>query len=40
MNGQFQLVLVRVGDIGVRGALHDGADVVLRNGISDHVQGE
>lgn len=40
MNGQLQLVLVRVGDLGVWGAFHDGADVVLCKRISDQVQRE
>lgn len=31
VDGQLQLILVRVGDLGVWGALHDGADVVLQN---------
>lgn len=31
VDGQLQLVLVRVGDLGVWGALHDGADVVLQS---------
>lgn len=34
VDGQLQLVLVGVGDLGVWRALHNGADIVLSNGIS------
>lgn len=33
VDGQLQLVLVGAGDVFVWGALHDGADVVLQNGV-------